>query len=51
MTMPSAEGKAGLARAKAVEGDLEDLAEHHGLACAAQCLFEGALALLIGWIH
>ena len=45
------EGKAHLAGAEAVEGQLENLAEHHGAAGAEQRLLEGELAGLFYWIH
>ena len=43
--------KAQLAGAKAVEGQLQNLAQHHGAAGAQQRLLKGAVAGVVGLIH
>src|ERR1035441_10920266 len=45
------EGKAQLAGAKAVDGQLQNLAEHHGAACAQERLLECELAAVLCGVH
>jgi hypothetical protein len=47
----SGQGKTQLARAEAVHGQLQDLAQHHGAAVARQHLLEIAMAGIVSRLH